>query len=148
LNIEPGSRHPLHCTAGGKLFLAQMNLLERKELLDRLVLTRMTPHTLTDRRALEKELDRLKEKMIGEDKEELFAGWSVLLFQYLTKKRKWQQLWFVILPRHAWTGRTDGIPSKDAVSSSSIIRTAHRPRRNLGLPLCLSRLTRNQRRLR
>lgn len=88
LNIEPGSRHPLHCTAGGKLFLAQMNLLERNELLDRLVLTRMTPHTLTDRRTLEKELDRLKEKMIGEDKEEFVRGMVGVAVPVLNHEKK------------------------------------------------------------
>lgn len=74
LNIVPGSRHPLHCTAGGKLFLAQMNLLERRELLDRLILTKMTPQTITDRKALDRELDRLRERMVGEDKEEFVRG--------------------------------------------------------------------------
>lgn len=74
LNIVPGSRHPLHCTAGGKLFLAQMNLVERRELLDRLVLTKMTSQTITDRKTLDRELDRLRDKMVGEDKEEFVRG--------------------------------------------------------------------------
>lgn len=74
LNLETGSRHPMHCTAGGKLFLAQMNLYERKQFLDRLDLVKMTPNTITNRHLLEEELNRLKIKMIGEDREEYVRG--------------------------------------------------------------------------
>lgn len=51
-----------------------MNLVERRELLDRLVLTKMTPQTITDRKTLDRELDRLRDKMVGEDKEEFVRG--------------------------------------------------------------------------
>lgn len=73
-HVEPGSRQPMHCTAGGKLFLSQLNRLERNQLLDRLLLTRMTPRTLTDRRKLDTELDHLARKRIGTDNEEFIQG--------------------------------------------------------------------------
>lgn len=73
-HVEPGSRHPLHCTAGGKLFLSQLSRLERNQLLDRLPLTNMTPSTITDRKLLDAELDRLATKRIGTDNEEFIRG--------------------------------------------------------------------------
>jgi IclR family transcriptional regulator, acetate operon repressor len=74
MHLEPGSRHPLHCTAGGKLFLSQLSLAERAALLDKLILTARTPHTLTDRAKLDEELARLAERGISTDREEFITG--------------------------------------------------------------------------
>lgn len=74
LNIDPGARHPLHCTAGGKLFLASMPSRERAALLDRIDLTAMTSRTLTNRKALEAELALLERRKIGIDDEEFVRG--------------------------------------------------------------------------
>ena len=74
LHIEPGARLPLHCTAGGKLLLAHMSRLERTEILNQLPLPRMTPRTLTDRKALDEELDKLAQQGIGLDNEEFVRG--------------------------------------------------------------------------
>lgn len=74
MHLELGSRHPLHCTAGGKLFLSQLPRLEREELLDRIVLTRMTPRTIVTRATLATELDSLAKQGIGTDEEEFVTG--------------------------------------------------------------------------
>jgi len=59
IELRPGTRVPLHCTASGKLFLAFMTPARRAALLDRLPLTRHTAATLTGRDALEAQLDRI-----------------------------------------------------------------------------------------
>lgn len=74
MHLELGSRHPLHCTAGGKLFLSQLPPLERTALLDKLTLTARTPHTITNRAKLDEELARLAEKGISTDREEFVTG--------------------------------------------------------------------------
>ncbi len=74
MHIEPGTRLPLHCTAGGKLFLASLSRPERLAVLARLHLSAMTPHTLTDQRCLAVELDRLAALGIGLDNEEFVRG--------------------------------------------------------------------------
>jgi DNA-binding IclR family transcriptional regulator len=74
MHLEPGSRHPLHCTAGGKLFLSQLPLAERAALLDRIPLTASTPQTITSRARLDEELTRLAEKGISTDREEFITG--------------------------------------------------------------------------
>ncbi len=74
MHLELGSRHPLHCTAGGKLFLSQMPITERKALLDRVALVRSTSRSIVDRCALDNELDRLRELGYGIDAEEFVVG--------------------------------------------------------------------------
>ncbi|ACC75267.1 transcriptional regulator, IclR family (plasmid) [Paraburkholderia phymatum STM815] len=74
LQMQPGTRVPLHCTASGKLFLSQMPLAERRLVVSRLTLKRMTYRTLTDGSLLEAELDRLAVRGIGIDNEEFVRG--------------------------------------------------------------------------
>ena len=74
LEMRPGMRVPLHCTASGKLFLSQMTMLERNAMLERMPLTKMTYRTLTDPRSLGAELERLAERAVGIDNEEFVRG--------------------------------------------------------------------------
>ncbi|QBC33709.1 IclR family transcriptional regulator [Pandoraea sp. XY-2] len=74
MQMHPGMRVPLHCTASGKLFLSQMPVAERRAVLSRLSLKRMTPRTITDVSLLEAELDRLAARGIGIDNEEFVRG--------------------------------------------------------------------------
>ncbi|MBL1376491.1 IclR family transcriptional regulator [Zobellella iuensis] len=74
IQLHPGSRMPLHCTASGKLFLAMMPLYRRKALLSGLALTPHTRHTITDREQLEHELDKIAENTLSTDNEELIEG--------------------------------------------------------------------------
>ena len=65
-----GRRAPIHCTALGKVLLANLPLEERNKLLDRIELPRLTEHTITDRKQLEIELKQIVEKGFGLDREE------------------------------------------------------------------------------
>ncbi|OSZ73231.1 IclR family transcriptional regulator [Hydrogenophaga sp. IBVHS1] len=74
LELRPGTRVPAHCSASGKLFLAWMTTRQRRALLDGLTLTRYTAHTLTERKALESELDAIRRDGYSVDAEEFVEG--------------------------------------------------------------------------
>ncbi len=74
MELRPGSRVPLHCSASGKLFLAHLPAARRKALLDTLPLRAFTPQTLTTRRALEQELERIRREGHAVDAEEFVQG--------------------------------------------------------------------------
>ena len=74
LELRPGTRVPAHCSASGKLFLAWMAARQRRALLDGLTLTRYTAHTLTERKALESELDAIRRDGYSVDAEEFVEG--------------------------------------------------------------------------
>jgi DNA-binding IclR family transcriptional regulator len=65
-----GKRAPLHCTSLGKVLLAYLSAEERKKILGEKVLPRLTENTITDKRELEKELDKVKEQGFALDREE------------------------------------------------------------------------------
>ncbi len=60
-----GTILPLHCGAAGKVLLAYLPDKERKRILERMVLARFTPATLTDRAALEASLRRIRRDGYG-----------------------------------------------------------------------------------
>jgi DNA-binding IclR family transcriptional regulator len=72
--LHPGSRVPVHCSASGKLFLAQMSAQQRRRLLEGVPLERYTAHTLTDADALERELDTVRRNGYAIDNEEFLPG--------------------------------------------------------------------------
>lgn len=72
--LHPGSRVPAHCSASGKLFLAQMSPAQRRRLLAPVPLTAYTPRTLTDLDALEKELGQVRRDGYAFDDEEFLPG--------------------------------------------------------------------------
>lgn len=74
LHVEPGTHVPLHCTASGKLFLAEMPADARQQLLQCLQLTAQTPRTITDMGLLQAELERIGSRGVGIDSEEFVAG--------------------------------------------------------------------------
>ena len=74
LTLDVGSHVPLHCTASGKLFLAQMPADRRDEVIDRITLTKMTRTTITSRKALRAECDAIAESGYSCDREEFIAG--------------------------------------------------------------------------
>ncbi|HET9650859.1 MAG TPA: IclR family transcriptional regulator [Usitatibacter sp.] len=74
IDLKPGSRVPLHCSASGKLFLSQLPRGKRRALVESLNLTRCTEHTITQRDALEAELERIRKTGVGIDNEEFLAG--------------------------------------------------------------------------
>jgi DNA-binding IclR family transcriptional regulator len=74
LNLQTGSRVPLHCTASGKLLLAMLPKPRREHLLSEMPLPRYTEKTLTDRKKLERELGRIRTQRFSTDDEEFHAG--------------------------------------------------------------------------
>jgi IclR family pca regulon transcriptional regulator len=57
LDLHPGSRLPAHCTALGKLLLANMATGEQRELLASMRLKSLGPNTITAKKALREQLD-------------------------------------------------------------------------------------------
>jgi len=74
MELRPGTRVPIHCSASGKLFLAHLPPARRAAILDGLPLTRHTATTLTDRPALEAELERIARQGYATDAEEFVDG--------------------------------------------------------------------------
>ena len=72
--LHPGSRVPAHCSASGKLFLAQMSPSQRRRLLEHVPLERYTDKTLTDLGELEQEIERVKRDGYAVDDEEFLPG--------------------------------------------------------------------------
>ncbi|WP_394209135.1 IclR family transcriptional regulator [Enterovibrio calviensis] len=67
IHLPVGTHYPLHCTASGKLFLADMKASARKRLLKSMNLTRETAQTITDIDQLETHLAKIAEDGVGMD---------------------------------------------------------------------------------
>ncbi len=74
VNLQPGSRVPLHCSASGKLLLALLPAQQRERVVANAILTRFTDNTLATREALEAELARIRREKAGTDNEEYLTG--------------------------------------------------------------------------
>ena len=74
LHLAPGSRVPLHCTSGGKLFLSRLPRSRWEKLIGPGPFERHTPHTITRADQLERELARIRAEGWSADREELLAG--------------------------------------------------------------------------
>ncbi|GAB2888282.1 IclR family transcriptional regulator [Paralcaligenes sp. KSB-10] len=72
--LHPGSRVPVHCSASGKLFLAQMTQLQRRRLLAHVPLTKYTDKTLITYDHLDSEIERVRRDGYAVDDEEFFPG--------------------------------------------------------------------------
>lgn len=72
--LHPGSRVPAHCSASGKIFLAQMTPAQRRRLLAHAPLERYTDKTLTDLDAIEREVQRVRRDGCALDDEEFLPG--------------------------------------------------------------------------
>ena len=72
--LHPGSRVPAHCSASGKLFLAQMTPTQRQRLLEHVPLERYTHKTLTRLDQLEEEVKRIRREGFALDNEEFLPG--------------------------------------------------------------------------
>jgi DNA-binding IclR family transcriptional regulator len=74
LQLFAGSRVPLHCTSGGKLFLAMMPAARRDRLIRGRPLKRYTENTITDPNRLLRELDEIRKEELGRDHQEFIEG--------------------------------------------------------------------------
>lgn len=72
--LRPGSRVPIHCSASGKMVLAQMSPAQRRKLLAHAPLKQYTAKTLTDLDALEAEFTRIRRDGFALDDEEFLPG--------------------------------------------------------------------------
>jgi DNA-binding IclR family transcriptional regulator len=70
---EIGARFPLHCTANGKAVLAALPAEEAERLLPQ-QLVRLTPNTITDRRVLQQEIEKVRLTGVAYDHEEHTVG--------------------------------------------------------------------------
>ncbi|WCT79149.1 IclR family transcriptional regulator domain-containing protein [Novosphingobium humi] len=61
INQDVGRPFPLHCTAGGKVFLAAMGETQRRSFTDNLELTQFTDNTIVTHERLVEELNRVAE---------------------------------------------------------------------------------------
>ena len=74
IHLPIGSHLPLHCTATGKLFLANMKPAARRRLINSLALTRHTDQTITDPDTLEAQLNKAADEGVGYDSGECLEG--------------------------------------------------------------------------
>lgn len=74
LHMDVGSRVPLHCTASGKLFLAQLTPGAAGRLLGEGPLRRYTERTIVDRTTLGRELRKIRASGVGTDTGEYLPG--------------------------------------------------------------------------
>ena len=72
--LHPGSRVPVHCSASGKMFLAQMSPLQRKRLLAHAPLQKYTASTVTALSRLEGEIAQVRRNGYALDNEEFLPG--------------------------------------------------------------------------
>ena len=72
--LHAGSRVPAHCSANGKMLLAQLPPAQRRRLLGQVPLERCTPTTITDIGQLEQELRRVRSQGYALDNEEFLPG--------------------------------------------------------------------------
>lgn len=74
LNLRPGTRVPVHCSASGKLILAHLAPRQRAALLDGLPLARYTGTTLVTSAALHDDFARIRKLGYAVDAEEFVDG--------------------------------------------------------------------------
>lgn len=74
MQLQPGSRMPLHCTGIGKMLLASLEARARKRLVVNLPLTRYTEKTITDQDLLLGELKRIRHQNFALNNQENTTG--------------------------------------------------------------------------
>jgi IclR family transcriptional regulator, pca regulon regulatory protein len=74
LDLGVGARIPAYCTAMGKVLLANLPDRERDRRVSELELKRKGPNTITSKRALREELDRVRKEGLAIGDEELGPG--------------------------------------------------------------------------
>jgi DNA-binding IclR family transcriptional regulator len=74
MQLRSGSRVPLHCTASGKLFLANMSPSLLQKVLPNLRLQKFTSHTITDLDTLRQEIETIRQTGISTNREEYNLG--------------------------------------------------------------------------
>lgn len=78
VQLQVGSRVPLHATASGKMYLSSLPSARRKQWLGSIELNRYTDNTITDRDRLLSELQEIGENGYSTDNEEYIEGMVAL----------------------------------------------------------------------
>jgi IclR family acetate operon transcriptional repressor len=74
LNVEVGTRRPMHCTGLGKAILAFLPQVQLEQILSGSALRPFTPRTITDPMMLRLELERTRARGYAVDHEEIILG--------------------------------------------------------------------------
>jgi DNA-binding IclR family transcriptional regulator len=74
LNVELGTRRPMHCTGLGKAILAFLPEAQQEQVLAGAPLRQYTPNTITDPIVLRLELERTRQRGYSIDREEIIPG--------------------------------------------------------------------------
>lgn len=85
VQLPLGSKVPIHCTASGKLFLANMSKRLRADLINSLELKRYTEKTITDPELLETQVQQIRETGVGTDNEEFIKGMVAIAVPVIDK---------------------------------------------------------------
>jgi len=72
--LHPGSRVPVHCSASGKVFLAQMSPAQRRRCWPPRSCRSYTPSTLTDIEKIDQQLQQVRRDGYALDREEFLPG--------------------------------------------------------------------------
>lgn len=72
--LRPGSRVPVHCSASGKVLLAQMTKAQRKRMLEHVPFETYTKNTIKSLEELELEIEKVCEQGYAFDNEEFLPG--------------------------------------------------------------------------
>lgn len=72
--IRAGLSRPLYCTAAGRLLLAYRDSEWREAYLRRARIRAFTPHTVTDRAAIRRELDKIRKERVSMSIDEIVPG--------------------------------------------------------------------------
>jgi DNA-binding IclR family transcriptional regulator len=74
LNVELGTRRPMHCTGLGKAMLAYLPEAQQEQVLAASPLRAFTPSTITDPMLLRLDLERTRQRGYAIDREEIILG--------------------------------------------------------------------------
>ena len=104
LDLAEGFRLPAYCTALGKAILAFMDEKEREHVIQNMNLVSLTPHTITDKETLRKELELTRHRGYAIDSQELALGLRALAVPIFKEEQKVEAAFGISFPCH----RTEG----------------------------------------
>ncbi len=85
VQLPIGSHVPFHCTASGKLYLSTLSEARLETVLSNTKLEKLSPHTITSKATLLKELQKIREDGYAQDDEEFIEGMIALAVPVVEK---------------------------------------------------------------
>ncbi len=120
-----GASVPAHNTANGKVLLAFSDKETQAKILDRSTLDRSTEYTITDKKALKKELERVKSLGVGHSREEGVIGVSSVAGPIFNHNNQ-------IIASFSIFGSADYFSENDQKLVAEVRNTAHSISKQLG----------------